>query len=418
MTKRRLLISISITIGSILVSGCAASTRQQEDLPVTAVPPIVRSHPQPTPTPLPTRPPRVTPTPVLFDQQQYVAAPLRAGEVDDNERWQEYLQFRRSYRGPMVHDVDVSERYIITALDGNDRPILDAAITVWDGQYRLWEARTFATGQTLFFPRAFETSQAQDFTVTVNKEGIAYTFNLHRGQQETWVAKLEQFQRREQRVNLDVLFLLDSTGSMGDEIQALQSSMHSIARQIDHMRPRPDLHFGLVWYRDRGDRFVVRSADFTHDVRDFSRQLDSVQAQGGGDYPESLNEALHEALHEMSWRDDDTIRLIFLIADAPPHLDYWQDYDYAQEMAVAAANGVKIFPIAASGADDQAEYIFRQLAQFTQGRYLFLTYEGPTNGGEPGDVSTMHVDGYGVQDLDDLVVRLVAEELAHQTDGQ
>ncbi len=87
-------------------------------------------------------------------------------------------------------------------------------------------------------------------------------------------------------------------------------------------------------------------------------------------------------------------------------------------MAVAAANAIKIFPIAASGTNDQAEYIFRQLAQFTQGRFLFLTYETPAGGGEPGDVSTMHVSGYGVQDLDDLVVRLIREELAHQDFGQ
>ena len=116
----------------------------------------------------------------------------------------------------------------------------------------------------------------------------------------------------------------------------------------------------------------------------------------------------------MDWRAEDTVRLIFLVADAPPHLDYPQDFDYAQEMAVAAANGIKIFPIAASGTDDQAEFIFRQLAQFTQARFIFLTYESPTQGGSPGDVSTMNVSSYGVQDLDDLVVRLVREELGHQ----
>ena len=86
----------------------------------------------------------------------------------------------------------------------------------------------------------------------------------------------------------------------------------------------------------------------------------------------------------------------------------------AVEMENAAQRGIKIFPIASSGLDEQGEYIFRQIAQYTQGRFIFLTYEGPTNGGAPGTVTTHHVDDYSVENLDDLLVRLVEEELAYQ----
>jgi hypothetical protein len=103
-----------------------------------------------------------------------------------------------------------------------------------------------------------------------------------------------------------------------------------------------------------------------------------------------------------------------LIADAPPHLDYPQDYDYAVEMEDAARRGIKIFPVASSELDDQGEYVFRQLAQYTQGRFIFLTYAGPTNSGAPGETTTHHVDDYSVENLDDLLVRLVTEELAYQ----
>jgi hypothetical protein len=146
-------------------------------------------------------------------------------------------------------------------------------------------------------------------------------------------------------------------------------------------------------------------------VDDFSRELAEVEAEGGGDYPESLNEAFHRAIHGPEWRARNSAQLIFLVADAPPHLDYAQDYDYADDMVKAAELGIKVFPIASSGLDDQGEYIFRQIALFTQGRFIFLTY-GP--GGQPGDSTTHHVDDYTVQKLDDLVVRLVEEELAHQ----
>jgi hypothetical protein len=98
-----------------------------------------------------------------------------------------------------------------------------------------------------------------------------------------------------------------------------------------------------------------------------------------------------------------------LIADAPPHLDYAQDFDYAQDVFQAVETGIKIFPLASSGLDDQGEYIFRQLAQISGGKFLFLTYGA---GGAPGDDTTHHVDDYSVLSLDDLVVRLVEEQLA------
>jgi hypothetical protein len=416
MSTKKLLALFPTLLLTIILTGCAAE-ESIEIIPVTVVPPVSYAPTQPPvtlPTVMPTAAPFATATP-YHEVAQQQEPEVRAGEVDDNDKWGEYLEYRRDYRGPFVHDVDITERYIITALDQENQPILDASVTIWDGQYKLWEARTFASGQTLFFPRALSSAQSQTYVVSVNKDGFAYTFEMTRGQIESWVVKLDQYTSQRNRVNLDILFLLDSTGSMDDEISALQSSMLSIADQIDHLRPRPDLRFGLVTYRDRGDAYVIAKVDFTDRVRAFSDQLSQVRASGGGDYAESLNEALHTSIYEMDWREEDTIRLIFLVADAPPHLDYGQDFDYAQDMAVALANGIKIFPIAASGTDDQAEYIFRQMAQFTQARFIFLTYEGPSSsGGEPGDVSTMNVSRYGVQDLDDLVVRLVKDELSHQ----
>ena len=413
---------LSCILIAISISACASLIKNPPELlPVTAIPPVkypTEIQPISPGQSLPTAIPFASPTPYPGQDLGSRAPEVRAGEADDNADWDDYLQYRRNYQGPYVHDVDISERYIITALDGYGRPILDANVTFWDGQAKIWEGRTFANGQILFFPRALADSQSRSFLVSIHKDGIAQTFELSRDQQESWVGKLEQLKLRNKEIGLDVLFLLDSTGSMSDEIQALQSSILSIADQIDDLHPRPDLRFGLVSYRDRGDDYVVAKADFTSNVHRFSEQLDQIWAEGGGDYPESLNEALHVAVNMPDWREENCIRLIFLVADAPPHLDYPQDFDYAQEMALAAANAIKIFPIAASGSDDQAEYIFRQLAQFTQARFIFLTYEEPVSGGEPGDVSTVHVESYGVQDLDDLVVRLVREELAYQGASQ
>lgn len=352
--------------------------------------------------------------------------PLRAGEVDDNAAWDDYLLYRRNYGGSRVHDRNVSERYIIEVEDGQGEPVLGASVRVFltgQEQQEIYSARTYANGQVLFHPLALDipAEQVDRFVVEVQKDDLLQQFTLTRFEAQTttsfserWSVRLDT-QNRLDTLDLDVLFLIDATGSMADEIAKIQSTIFDVAAQIDSLPGQPNVRYGMVSYRDRGDSYVSNTYEFTPDVREFHRDLSTVFADGGGDYPESLNEGLHDALNDVEWRGGETIQLIFLIADAPPHLDYANDYDYADEMADAAQRGIKIFPIASSGLDDQGEYIFRQLAQYTQGRFIFLTYESPTNGGAPGEVTTHHVDDYSVANLDDLLVKLVTEELAYQS---
>lgn len=351
------------------------------------------------------------------------AQPLQAGEVDDNAQWDDYLLYRRQSQGLPVHDRDVSERYVIEVKDGQGRPVLGATVRFLAGQQEIYHAQTYANGQVLFHPLALNQplEQVERFQVWVEKDNLREELTLTRlnaqvstSFSERWTVTLDTRAQAE-TINLDVLFLVDATGSMADEIAKIQNTIFEVSARIDALPGQPNVRYGMVTYRDRGDEFVTRSYEFTPDVQVFSADLNTVYADGGGDTPESLNEALHEALHGVEWRGGQTIQLIFLIADAPPHLDYPQDYDYAVEMEKAAERGIKIFPIASSGLDDQGEYIFRQLAQYTQGRFIFLTYEGPTNGGTPGEVTTHHVDDYSVANLDDLLVKLVQTELAFQS---
>lgn len=138
----------------------------------------------------------------------------------------------------------------------------------------------------------------------------------------------------------------------------------------------------------------------------------TVVADGGGDEPEHLNQALHDAAIRPGWRGDDTIKLVFVVADAPPHLDYQSDVDYAIDALLASRRGIKIQPIASSGSGPVAEYVFRQLAQITSGRFVFLTYGA---NGAPGDRTNVNVDAYETLALDALVVRLASEEVAFQS---
>jgi hypothetical protein len=355
---------------------------------------------------------QATPPPPIANQQQ--VSSLKAGEVDDNDDFATYLDYLRAYSGAPARQVDVSERYILTVLNSRQQPVLDARVRLFDGDQQVFEGRTYAGGKTIVFPRALGLSaNAANLRVLIDKGNSTAEGTLARGKDDTQSFVLRDAEALPQTPRLDVLFLLDATGSMGDEIAQIQQTIASIAERIDQIEPRPELRFGLVSYRDRGDDYVTRVDDFTADVGTFQQRLLATRADGGGDEPESLNEGLHAAVQRVGWADD-AVRLIFLVADAPPHLDYAQDYDYVKEARVAVEKGVKVYPIAASNSDDQAEYVFRQLAQQTLGRFIFLTYQQGQNSGAPGDTTTHHVDAdqFMVERLDDLVVQVVERELA------
>ena len=328
---------------------------------------------------------------------------LRAGSVDDNAAFADYLKYRDEFRrlGITVHDIDVSVRHVVTVVDEAGQPLLGAVVT-GAGQ----EVRTGPDGRALLF------GDIGGFTARWGDRTVTVDFAPDAGREHRVSLPVR---RPEGRAKLDVLFLIDTTGSMGDEIDRLKDSVRSVAERISALPGQPDLRLAMTVYRDRGDLFVTRTFDFTSRVDVFKAALAEVRAGGGGDTPEDLNAGLHEAVTDPSWRGDDTVKLIFLIADAAPHLDYRDGPDYADDVRAAARRGIKIMPIASSGLDDQGEYVFRQLAQITMARFTFLTYGA--DGVSPGDRTDHHVSDYAVLALDDLVVRLVADELRPLAEG-
>lgn len=349
---------------------------------------------------------------------------LQAGATDDNENFEAYLQYRHDYLDfvgeSTVHDVNISERHVIRVNTPNGQPVLGARVSVYTGQTLVAEMRTPATGIVYFFPLAdAESADEGSFVVTVDKDAEEANFTLERGDPrgDEWIIELDVLSAQPP-VNLDVLFLFDTTQSMADEFQDLQQDITSISSRVDALPARPDARFGLVAYRDRGDEYVTQVYDFTPDVVAFQEDLMDERAVGGNDLPESLNEALHDAIWEPEWRVENTVSLIILVADAPPHLDYADDDDYAVEMVEAARRGIKIHAIAAPGLDDTGrygEYVFRQMAQYTGGYYIAIEEGGSAEEGAP---HTVPEGSYTVEDLDDLVVRLIEEELANLTQSE
>ncbi|MCP5100104.1 MAG: VWA domain-containing protein [Chloroflexi bacterium] len=338
---------------------------------------------------------------------------LTAGEVDDNAQWDDYLLYLRNYSGASVIEINVSERHQMLVNDSQGNPILGARIGIEANGQEVMALRTHSNGRANFYPKALPIqNQADEYTVNIAVNGLVNTFTINpNGSQREYIITHTGGDQLQPTARLDVLFLIDATGSMADEIFQLKENIRAIAAQIDALPVQPDVRFGMVTYRDRGDAYLTNVTDFTPNVEQFAAELAQVEAAGGGDYPEDLNEALSQAIHQPEWRVENTVSLVFLVADAPPHLDYGQENHYAAELMEAAERGIKIYPIASSGLDSQGEYVFRQLAQVTNGRFIFLTY-GAEGAGSTGTETDLNVSDYTVSSLDGLVVKIVEEELA------
>lgn len=351
------------------------------------------------------------------------AGPLQAGSIDDGDNVDDYLSYRDTVReaGIGVRELDVSDSTVITVTGDNGLPVLDAAVEFWDptadADAPMVELRTTADGTVRFLPAAMTDDRFERFDLDIVVGDVRETVSFDRGEPSVAIT-LPVPGGVDGSVPLDVHFVLDATGSMGDEIARLRDNMTSIAEQIAALPSRPDVRFGMTVYRDEGDLFVTRTFDLTDNLDDFLVALGDVNADGGGDYPEAMDEALADALEKPEWRRDGAVEVIVLIADAPPQISRQVAQGYHETALLAAGRGVKIFPVAASGTDDQAEYVMRELAFVTGGRFVFLSYG--VGGTATGDRTDITPDEYDELPLDQLVVRLVEDELAalRGDDGQ
>ena len=200
---------------------------------------------------------------------------------------------------------------------------------------------------------------------------------------------------------IDVVFVIDSTGSMQDEIRQVKTHIEKIVREVESGYPRPDIRVGLVTYRDHSPEeyeYLTLNFGFEHDVERALQHLNSIQASGGGDHPEAVADGLNEAINNMDWRDYhilgqsnypdynyETQKLIFLIGDASPHGIGSSDNSFEQgcpdglhykDLAYQAQErGINIFTVSGSGMDSYGINVWQNIADITGGDYFKLSYQ-------------------------------------------
>lgn len=175
---------------------------------------------------------------------------------------------------------------------------------------------------------------------------------------------------------IEVCFVLDTTGSMGGLIEGAKQKIWSIANEIIAAKPTPTVKFALVAYRDRGDAYVTKLTPLTEDLDAVYAELRQLKAEGGGDTPESVSEALDDAVRKITWSTDRAVlKIVYLVGDAPPHTDYKDGADYRAVCTEAAKRDLVINTIQCGDMNGTRDF-WTEIARRSEGQYVALAQTG------------------------------------------
>lgn len=342
------------------------------------------------------------------------------GDVDRRDNYLDYLSRHRELSDTLR--IDPSRRLRVRALDEEGNPLGNAEVALADGHNREVHALTHADGWWDYHPGLNARALQGNVRVTVTAPGggahesTVTSFSGH-GDGDTVVITLRGVRREAPRV-LDLGFALDVTGSMGDELRYVNRELDAIVRRVHAHAPDVLVRVGAVFYRDRGDRQPIQRIDFTPDIERFLGAMAAVSADGGGDYPEDMSAGLCSAMHDLSWSPrTDAARVLVLVADAPPQEYPDAPYTWRDALFDAARGGVRVLPVAASGADRTVEYIFRAMGASTSTPYVYLTdHSGIGNPHMDADTDRVAVEAFA-RLLERLVISDLRGEGMHEPDA-
>jgi hypothetical protein len=343
------------------------------------------------------------------------AASVKAGEWDDNANYRDFQKFLGSSTAP-YHHVDLRDRRFLVVRDSKGQAVPRCRVSIDDSQQKTHVSfLTTASGRAIFFPHAEGFDEGKMIaTATCGDGKVTSTFDVGANDPDGVVdLRLPGERRALGQRTVDLAFILDTTGSMSEEIAAVKTTIQKVASALGN--DQTQVRVGLVEYKDRTDPFVTKNYPFSTDLQGFAAKVAQISAGGGGDTPEDMNAGLHAALTQLQWSDQSVARLAFVIGDAPPHLDYQDGPDYAVDMKRASHQGIQLFTVAASGMDGLGQVVFRQMAQFTGGTNMFVLRGGAgpesVGGGDPGSSCGGTHTNYSSGKLDELIVQKIRREL-------
>lgn len=334
---------------------------------------------------------------------------LTAATVPDVDRRLEYLSYlSRHGQERSILQLDMTRRVRMRVVDSRGLPVHDAAIVVVGAGVNM-AGRTRADGYWDLHPGVSAPNLAGQVQVYVEVDGRTRMATLDLpaagDSREVHIRFPEAHPRGP--TTLDLAFLIDATGSMGDELEYVTEELAGIVQRVRAAMPQVEVRVAATLYRDRIDRVPLQQIPFTNDTHSVVNQLWLVDAIGGGDYPEDMNAGLAAAMMTLDWSRTNAARVLVLIADAPPQPYVDAQYTYHHALSDASARGIRILPVAASGADRTVEYLLRAMGAFTGTPYVYLTDDSGV-GAHHMEADT---DRINVEMFSDLLTRMLVSDL-------
>jgi len=189
--------------------------------------------------------------------------------------------------------------------------------------------------------------------------------------------------------NIEMVFVLDTTGSMGGLIEGAKTKIWRIVNTVMQSTEKVNFKMGLVAYRDKGDSYITEVTPLSDDLDRVYGKLMAYRVDGGGDEPEDVRSAMRDALNKVGWSDaapcnhlhvipptcSKTTQILFLVGDAPPHDDY-QQINSAQETAQTAwARGIRVNTIQVGNISATTK-IWQEIAKSGGGEYFAIAQNG------------------------------------------
>lgn len=334
------------------------------------------------------------------------AGKLTAGEVNDFAKWYFWPRVIDESHKSYISDWRLAPRHRYTVqlrskTDG--APIASRAVSLLDH-----------SGNTLFQAVTDNTGKAELWYQLVSNNlcgkhaGLKIRVDDKTIDAKDWSEGLNTIVLDEEcnhSDDVDVVFVFDVTGSMGDELRYLQEEMKDVISRAKDATGGLNIRTGAVVYRDHDDEYITRISRLTSDIKTTQAFIDKQEANGGGDYPEAVPEALMAALNSSGWDANARARIAFLILDAPCHKDSATLALLHDQILNAAAVGVRIVPVVCSGLDKSGELLLRAMALATNGTSFFLT--------DDSGIGHSHLkpttDSLKVEHLNDMLVRTIVE---------
>lgn len=329
---------------------------------------------------------------------------MTAGEWNDLNNWEDWTKLinESDYKSMANHwNIYAKERYSVFLTNKEDYPVINAKVELLDGKNNIiWNTMTDNTGKAELWNSLNEQQEeGQKIRITKDRKEFFIMDPVQVNQGSNHLSINVDCATENQ---VDVAFVVDATGSMGDEIQFLKSELSDIIGKLEGTHNDVAYKTASVFYRDKAEDYLTKVSGFSNDVEETSSFINANKAGGGGDYEEAVEEGIKEALG-LDWNPNAVSRLAFLILDAPPHHTPETLEILKSQITEAANKGIKLIPITASGINRETEFLMKYFSIITNATYVFITDDSGIGNAHLDPV----VDDFEVEKLNDLIYRLI-----------